>query len=150
MDADYTTIDGKGHNFTVEWLGKINNNANAYPELMENYNVLPSEITFNTPQGYFGFLSAKARIMLRGDGNIADGEKISAGVDPGKTRAVDLSVVYAVPYGSENYYIQGPTKIIYNSLGTLDGTAMYNTPYKLFCRKGVSINGNTYGRDEEI
>lgn len=40
----------------------------------------------------------------------------------------------AIPFTSGEYYIKGPTTIIYNSLGTLDNTSMFNTEYKLFRR----------------
>lgn len=59
-----------------------------------------------------------------------------------KTRYVDLIAWFNVPWsagknGSNDpekpgYYLSGPTSIIYNNLGTLDNTAAYQTPYKLF------------------
>jgi hypothetical protein len=50
-------------------------------------------------------------------------------------RRVDLTVHYSVPYSTGDYFITGPTKIIYNSLGTLDNSKKYNAEsYKIFNR----------------
>lgn len=57
-----------------------------------------------------------------------------------KTRYVDLVAWFSVPWSAgqngniekPGYYLSGPTSIIYNNLGTLDSTAAYQTPYKLF------------------
>jgi hypothetical protein len=37
-----------------------------------------------------------------------------------------------VPWSAGNYYLSGPTYIIYNNYGTLDSTSMFDTPYRLF------------------
>jgi hypothetical protein len=59
--------------------------------------------------------------------------------------------LYKIPWSfSENYYIQGPSDIIYNSLGTLDNSSMFNTPYKLFVKKAFEKDGRTYHKDEEV
>lgn len=60
--------------------------------------------------------------------------------DDTKTRYVDLIAWFNVPWSAgqngnaekPGYYLSGPTSIIYNNLGTLDSTAAYQTPYKLF------------------
>jgi hypothetical protein len=40
---------------------------------------------------------------------------------------MDLTSLYPVPYSiNPDYYISGPTHIIYNSLGTLDNMSMFN------------------------
>ena len=94
-------------------------------------------VLIDPPKGYFGLMDLSTSIMLKGtELEGSDPNKTSVG----KTRLVDLNVVYAVPYTSGNYYIQGPTQIIYNSLGTLDSNSMFNTPYKIF--KAIS--------DEEV
>ena len=44
-----------------------------------------------------------------------------------------LTSLYSVPYTlNPDYYISGPTHIIYNSLGTLDNMSMFNQKYKLW------------------
>jgi hypothetical protein len=45
----------------------------------------------------------------------------------------ELSTLYTVPYSNNsNYYISGPTSIIYNNLGTLDYNSMSTDAYCLF------------------
>jgi hypothetical protein len=38
----------------------------------------------------------------------------------------------AIPFAAGNYYISGPTQIIYNNYGTLDNMSMFDSPYRLF------------------
>lgn len=46
---------------------------------------------------------------------------------------MDLTSLYPVPYSNNpDYYISGPTHIIYNSLGTLDNMSMFNQKYRLW------------------
>lgn len=47
-------------------------------------------------------------------------------------KKVNFSQKYPVAWGANNYYISGPTRIIYNSFGTLDRTSVFDIPYKLF------------------
>jgi hypothetical protein len=45
---------------------------------------------------------------------------------------VDLQCLYAVPWAAADYYLSGPTTVIYNSQGTIDNKTMFDSPYKLF------------------
>jgi hypothetical protein len=47
-------------------------------------------------------------------------------------RKVTLEQIHSVPWGKGNYYLSGPTSIIYNSLGTLDKGSIFDAPYRLF------------------
>jgi hypothetical protein len=51
--------------------------------------------------------------------------------DSQKKREVKLDCLQAIPWAANNYVLSGPTRIVYNNYGTLDGTSMYDTPYKL-------------------
>lgn len=47
-------------------------------------------------------------------------------------RTVTMSQVYAVPWSRGDYYMSGTTRIVYNSLGTLQSNASFDIPYRLF------------------
>lgn len=52
--------------------------------------------------------------------------------DTQKKREVQLDCLQAIPFAAGNYYISGPTQIIYNNYGTLDNMSMFDSPYRLF------------------
>ena len=52
--------------------------------------------------------------------------------DAQKKREVQLDCLQAIPFAAGNYYISGPTQIIYNNYGTLDNMSMFDSPYRLF------------------
>jgi hypothetical protein len=80
----------------------------------------------------------------------------------GTSRPVTLETLYAVPWSSERYsYMSGPTYIVYNSLGQLDGYSLANTSYSLYNGLGVKQDvtwsmeyynqqGKKYGEGETV
>lgn len=59
--------------------------------------------------------------------------KIISKTDDSSSRIVKLKNYYPVAYSSSlNYYISGPTSIVYNNMGTIDNTSYVNTAYQLF------------------
>ena len=148
------TLTLEDKNFEIDWE-YLNNVSAGTPALAcENREDSSTQVNFNTCAGAFGIIKATAQIMLKSDGKIqGDSVDISETDDAtsvGKLRRVDLNVLHAIPYTLGDYYIQGPTQIVYNSLGTLDGSSMFNTPYKLFAKKEVYIDSTLYKKDEEI
>jgi hypothetical protein len=45
--------------------------------------------------------------------------------------------LHAVAWAAGDYYISGPTTIVYNNYGTLDNTSMYDVPYSLYWGKDI-------------
>jgi hypothetical protein len=50
-----------------------------------------------------------------------------------------LEVLSSVPWSAGNFYISGPTQIIYNSFGTLDENSQNNVNYELFSRNDMKM-----------
>ena len=91
-----------------------------------------TEKFLTTPKGQWGILEFMAKVSL-------NGTKISGGPEDGQERIVDLKVQYPVPFGTNDYFIQGPTQIIYNNQGILDNNSVSRTPYKLFKKQSGNI-----------
>ena len=91
-----------------------------------------TEKFLTTPKGQWGILEFMAKVSL-------NGTKISGGPEDGQERIVDLKVQYPVPFGENNYFIQGPTQIIYNNQGILDNNSVSRTPYKLFQKQPGNV-----------
>ena len=123
------------NNFRVEWdCYKTIQGEEPKTLTVENLATQNLEANFNTQAGVYGILRASGNILLQG---------IDIEEEPdteGRTRKVDLDVLYSVPYSAGEYYLQGPTEIIYNSLGTLDSNTMFNTPYVLYAKTDIDEN----------
>ena len=57
-----------------------------------------------------------------------------------KSRKVTLTAYYPIPYATEDYYLEGPTTVVYDSAGS--NPVYYNYPYELFNGK-TSENPDT-------
>ena len=140
FDNNELSLTENVEDFDVEWeaYNKITGN-----ETSDIQDLACSKFaTLKTPPGYFGILKATARIMLVGTMIQSDKVDISQTDDAtsvGKTRSVDMTTLYAIPYSNGNCFIDGPTQIIYNSLGTLDNNSIYNVPYRLLAKKQMTI-----------
>ena len=63
---------------------------------------------------------------------------------------VNLEQVCAVPWSSGDYYISGPTTIIYNSQGAIDNKSLFDSPYALYWGHTVPNSHNANGKVEAI
>lgn len=96
----------------------------------------------------FGVLKVSTRAKI--DGNGGDGNA-ETGTDY-KSRLVDLSVLYPIPFGSRiygpaaknssTYYIEGATTIIYDSFGT--NPSYYKGPYRIYDNNHVELTNVTW------
>lgn len=81
-----------------------------------------------------GILQAYIEVKLpdkdNPDDEVVENENYNTTLDPGQI--VELSYMHSVPWSAGNYYISGPTIIIYNNYGTLDKTSMFDKSYQLF------------------
>ena len=84
--------------------------------------------------GNFGIVEVTADFAMPVD---------AAETDEPKKREVSLDCLQAIPWAAGNYYLSGPTQIIYNNYGTLDNMSMFNSPYRLFWER------DQYGEDEQ-
>ena len=111
--------------------------------------------------GVCGILNFSGLLTLEGTEIHSDEQESSeAGSESaeepdGRVRQITLNAIYKVPWSKSNdYYIQGPSDIIYNSLGTLDGQSIFATPYKIFAKKVIKDKNNNDSiinyKDEEI
>ncbi len=115
---------------SIDWYLRNHSEAASAPNTYIDYNDQNTQAFAVTPPDYWGLIIAKTTVGLNSENNIV-GTQFSSDSELAD-RLVDLEVLYSIPYAWSEYFIQGPTQIIYNSLGTLDNTSMFNTPYKLF------------------
>jgi len=97
--------------FSSTWYFKLNGSGNI--------SVLPASDPVKellVARGSCGILNNKVTLK---DTNRASG-------------IVDLECLYSVPWALNDYYMSGPTSIIYNNQGTLDNRSMFDSPYRLF------------------
>ena len=133
-DFNNTTLDFNNlKNLNINWDFALG--AGTY----ENMACTTSEKAgyFTTWQNYFGILEISGQVQLTGttlSSLQSSTPSESNATTNEKTRQINMIARRAIPFTSGEYYIKGPTTIIYNSLGTLDNTSMFNTEYKLFRR----------------
>ena len=141
-------------NFKIEWdcFDSVPGVLNPVTMMLLKYS--KQQCDFTTDAGVWGILCASGSVIMKGDSIVGTDDSLTT---EGRHRTVDLKVLHKVPWSSGDYYIQGPTDIIYNSLGTLDDQSMFNTPYKIFYKKqiedGIDENGNPkilHRKDEEV
>ena len=116
---------GTANGFNVSWFMKASDHG--------TYNIKTSgeKVTgIEFHQTGCGIAKAVASFYLSG-GTIVD----EAGAADKKLQLVDLEVLHNIPWSTGEYYLGGPSQIIYNSFGALDNTSLFNTPYKLFKKR---------------
>lgn len=137
------TGDGSATGLEVDWLYQ-------YSGTLKPQTVGESKITGITiPKGCSGIVKATVNFKLSSDAAKEENNE-EAGVTVTKKRTVALETARAIPWAAGNYYISGPTSIVYNSLGTIDNKSMFDNPYKLYALAQVTVNGKTYKANEEI
>ena len=122
-----------------------------------NNAIVPFEETPNinwymhtTEGSYLDYLDEDKQISIAShDGCGILKATVSVGIDSGtkgtKNRLVKLECLYSVPWSYGKYYLSGPTYIIYNNLGTLDSSSMFDSSYKLFdSQNHTEIQGLTW------
>ena len=119
-----------------------------------NQNETKTEAYVEAPKDWFGIIEASTQVNLRGthiDQGIGE-TNIQENADGSIVRTIELTTLYDIPFASGDFFIQGPTQIIYNSLGTLDNTSVFGVPYKLFKRlNDIDDEGKIiYSRGVEI
>ena len=129
---------GQISEFTSSWLFKLSGNA---PTKIEDGNKVIGLTAFG---GSCGIVKASTKFQLSAAGAAEE----TAGTV--KYRTVTLETVRAIPAAAGDYYISGPTSIIYNSFGTIDNRSMFDNPYKLFAMKKITLGFKTYNPNDQI
>lgn len=130
-------------NFNLEWEGFRKMETEPYSESLAtafDYSFPQTTIKISTPKRNYGIIKASTNVTI--DSTNEKGEN--------KTRNVRLSTLFSVPYGSSNYYLEGPTQVVYDNLGQLNSNSFYDTPYVLRASKNITLNGESYKKDEII
>ena len=109
-------LDSEDNNRTVSGI-KIttSNNAGTVPENFCYYNVLTPKVSFTIPKNNDGTCSKCGK----------EGEECTC-----VPRLVELTAIYPISYCVDNYYIEGPSIVIYDSSGA--NPTYYKNPFKLF------------------
>ena len=131
------TNDGSASDFVSEWLYCYHGSRPT--EIMSGNKV----IGLNALANSCGIVKATVMFQLSSDAK-EEGTLVT------KKRTVQLETVRAIPWSVGDYYISGPTSIIYNSLGTIDNKSMFDNPYRLYALKEITLNGVTYKPNQEI
>ena len=93
-----------------------------------------------------GIVKATVNFQLSSEG----AQEESGNIPVTKKRTVRLETVRAIALAAGDYYISGPTSIIYNSLGTIDNKSMFDNPYKLYALKNLKVGDTEYKANQEI
>lgn len=109
-------LDSEDNNRTVSGI-KIttSNNAGTAPENFCYYNVLTPKVSFTIPKNNDGTCSKCGK----------EGAECTC-----VPRLVELTAIYPISYCVDNYYIEGPSIVIYDSSGA--NPTYYKNPFKLF------------------
>lgn len=134
------TGDGSATGLQTSWLYKYM--GNGAPETIGDNPVTGLKIQ----KASCGIVKATVNFSLSKEAE----EETSGNVPITKKRTVQLETVRAIPWAAGNYYISGPTSIVYNSLGTIDNMSMFDNPYKLYALTDVTVNGTEYKINQEI
>ena len=79
----------------------------------------------------YGVLKASATCPIKYTTNAeADSTEDEENANQTSTRNVNLTSYYPIPYSAGNYYIEGATTVVYDSMGT--NPTYYKDPYKIF------------------
>ena len=123
-DYDGTINPGDAYNCKVNWY--FHRGSNNPLTLMPEGGSEATGIMVGANQ--FGIIEVTADFAMP----TGEEEAIDENHQPLKSREVSLDCLHAIPFAANNYYISGPTQIVYNNYGTLDNTSMFDKPYRLF------------------
>ena len=146
LDANNEPVDipqDGNRTLKVEWEWSNKKSENSQPITITNRT---NEIDVNMPPGQYGI----AKFILTDEVTIKNAEN-----DKEETKKlVELETLFAVPFSdiithtSGNYkdifYLKGPTQIIYNSFGSLDNNSKVDNNYKLYLKKNVAFEGQSF------
>lgn len=116
-----STTAGEAYNCEAKWY--FRNGADDGLALLETENQATG---IEVAKNHFGIIEVTADFAM------PVGEVDGDSGDTQKKREIRLDCLQAVPWAAGNYYISGPTQIIYNNYGTLDNMSMFDSPYRLF------------------
>ena len=116
-----STTAGEAYNCEAKWY--FRNGADDGLVLLETENQATG---IEVAKNHFGIIEVTADFAM------PVGEVEGDSGDAQKKREIRLDCLQAVPWAAGNYYISGPTQIIYNNYGTLDNMSMFDSPYRLF------------------
>ena len=134
------TGDGSATGLQTSWLYKYM--GNGAPDTIGDNPVTGLKIQ----KASCGIVKATVNFSLSKEAE----EETSGDIPITKKRTVQLETARAIPWAAGNYYISGPTSIVYNSLGTIDNMSMFDNPYKLYALTDVMVNGTEYKINQEI
>lgn len=116
-----STVAGEAYNCEAKWY--FRNGADDGLAILETDNQATG---IEVAKNHFGIIEVTADFAM------PVGEVDGDSGDTQKKREIRLDCLQAVPWAAGNYYISGPTQIIYNNYGTLDNMSMFDSPYRLF------------------
>ena len=129
-----------GSNFKIEWEGPTSYAYDDETKAGENGNIAVVDVFLSgdpDPEypngGLFGIMKASVDCPIEYEVQTDEDEDEDADTgseETKKTRTVGLVSYYSIPYSVGDYYIEGATAIIYDSMGT--NPAYYKDPYKIF------------------
>ena len=129
---------GETSEFNSNWLFKLSGNA---PMPILNDTTVTGLTAF---KGSCGIVQASTKFQLSAAGTTETTNGTT------KYRTVTLETVRAIPAAAGDYYLSGPTSIVYNSFGTIDNRSMFDNPYKLFAMKTITLGSKTYNPNDQI
>jgi hypothetical protein len=127
------TTPGEAYNCKAEWYFRTDSGVTDVSEDSVSLCTVNGEeantllVTgLDVAKGHYGIVKVSADFAM--PIGVVEGDS----GDTQKKREVSLDCLQAIPWAAGNYYISGPTQIVYNNYGTLDNTSMFDSPYRLF------------------
>lgn len=136
--------DGSATGLETEWLYAYKGIKPA--EILSSVEGQDRVIGLTAVANSCGIVKATVNFQLSSEG----AQEESGNIPVTKKRTVRLETVRAIALAAGDYYISGPTSIIYNSLGTIDNKSMFDNPYKLYALKNLKVGDTEYKANQEI
>ena len=128
----------------VDWeWSNIKKSENSQPIIFTSRT---NEVDVDMPPGQYGiakFTLTDEVTIKNADGSTKETKKL-----------VELETLFAVPFSDiithtsgtykDIFYLKGPTQIIYNSFGSLDNNSKIDNNYKLYLKKNVTFEGQSF------
>lgn len=138
------TGDGSATGLETEWLYAYKGIKPA--EILSSVEGQDRVIGLTAVANSCGIVKATVNFQLSSEG----AQEESGNIPVTKKRTVRLETVRAIALAAGDYYISGPTSIVYNSLGTIDNKSMFDNPYKLYALKNLKVGDTEYKANQEI
>ena len=136
--------DGSATGLETEWLYTYKGIKPA--EILSSVGGQDRVIGLTAVANSCGIVKATVNFQLSSEG----AQEESGNIPVTKKRTVRLETVRAIALAAGDYYISGPTSIVYNSLGTIDNKSMFDNPYKLYALKNLKVGDTEYKANQEI